>query len=139
MGYIAAKHGKTTGQVLLSWSIQRGGWSVVPKSSNPGRMAQNLGEFYTSLKSIQNDALTCALASHVRPLPGGGRRDLEAARGTGQDQVALRVRQWSGGPWKYLRVDSGSDGLGPEAIHRLEGSTRVGQAPSMNEVSHLQP
>lgn len=58
MGYIAAKHGKTTGQVLLSWSIQRGGWSVVPKSSNPGRMAQNLGEFYTSLKSIQNDALT---------------------------------------------------------------------------------
>ncbi|KAM0750838.1 aldo/keto reductase [Meredithblackwellia eburnea MCA 4105] len=42
---LAEKYNKTTGQVLLNWSIQRGGWSVVPKSSNPTRMAQNLVTF----------------------------------------------------------------------------------------------
>ncbi|KAL8287639.1 hypothetical protein RQP46_003497 [Phenoliferia psychrophenolica] len=45
---IAEKHGKTPGQVLISWSIQRGGWSVVPKSSNPVRLAQNLVTFTLS-------------------------------------------------------------------------------------------
>lgn len=29
-------------QVALSWLVQRGNWSVVPKSANPERMAQNL-------------------------------------------------------------------------------------------------
>ncbi|KAM0750837.1 aldo/keto reductase [Meredithblackwellia eburnea MCA 4105] len=42
---IAEKYKKSAGQVLLSWSIQRGNWSVVPKSSNPTRMAQNLDIF----------------------------------------------------------------------------------------------
>ncbi|KAL8279702.1 hypothetical protein RQP46_007797 [Phenoliferia psychrophenolica] len=42
---IAEKHGKTAGQVLISWSLQRGGWSVVPKSANPIRLAQNLVTF----------------------------------------------------------------------------------------------
>ncbi|KAL8281316.1 hypothetical protein RQP46_006350 [Phenoliferia psychrophenolica] len=39
---IAKSHSTSAGQVLLSWGVQRGNWSVVPKSSNPGRMAQNL-------------------------------------------------------------------------------------------------
>jgi hypothetical protein len=29
-------------QVALSWLVQRGNWSAVPKSANPTRMAQNL-------------------------------------------------------------------------------------------------
>lgn len=38
---IANEHKKTPGQVVLSWGVQRG-WSVVPKSANSERMAQNL-------------------------------------------------------------------------------------------------
>jgi D-xylose reductase len=38
---IADKHGKTTSQVLLRWSTQRG-IAVIPKSNNQGRLQQNL-------------------------------------------------------------------------------------------------
>ncbi|KAH8168539.1 aldo/keto reductase family protein [Sarocladium implicatum] len=38
---IASKHGKTPAQVLLRWATQRG-VAVIPKSNNPGRLAQNL-------------------------------------------------------------------------------------------------
>lgn len=38
---IADKHGKTASQVLLRWATQRG-ISVIPKSNNPSRLAQNL-------------------------------------------------------------------------------------------------
>lgn len=38
---IADKHGKTPAQVLLRWATQRG-IAVIPKSNNPGRLAQNL-------------------------------------------------------------------------------------------------
>lgn len=39
---LAEKYKKPVGAVLLSWNVQRG-VSVVPKSSNPERMKQNLG------------------------------------------------------------------------------------------------
>lgn len=39
---LAEKYKKPVGAVLLSWNVQRG-VSVVPKSSNPDRMNQNLG------------------------------------------------------------------------------------------------
>ncbi|KAB8254312.1 hypothetical protein BDV32DRAFT_142996 [Aspergillus pseudonomiae] len=38
---IAAKRGCDTGNVMLSWGIQKG-WSVVPKSTNPKRILANL-------------------------------------------------------------------------------------------------
>ncbi|CAM1504271.1 Fc.00g018620.m01.CDS01 [Cosmosporella sp. VM-42] len=38
---IADKHSKTPAQVLLRWATQRG-IAVIPKSNNPGRLAQNL-------------------------------------------------------------------------------------------------
>ena len=38
---VAARRGCTPAQVLLRWSIERG-CSVIPKSVNPGRLAQNL-------------------------------------------------------------------------------------------------
>ncbi|KAJ3115582.1 hypothetical protein HDU96_000406 [Phlyctochytrium bullatum] len=41
---IAKKNGKTPAQVLISWAAQRG-TSVIPKSSNPTRLAENLAVF----------------------------------------------------------------------------------------------
>jgi len=41
VGKIAQAHGCSAAQVLLSWAIERG-TSVIPKSTNPGRLAENL-------------------------------------------------------------------------------------------------
>ena len=38
---VAEKHGKTPAQILLRWATQRT-VAVIPKSNNPGRLAQNL-------------------------------------------------------------------------------------------------
>ena len=38
---IAKRRGVDTGNVMLSWGIQKG-WSVIPKSTNPKRIAVNL-------------------------------------------------------------------------------------------------
>ncbi|KAK0942662.1 hypothetical protein LTR29_005749 [Friedmanniomyces endolithicus] len=41
---VAKKHGKTTAQVLVRYCIDKG-WSPLPKSDNPGRIAQNADVF----------------------------------------------------------------------------------------------
>lgn len=41
---IAKKHGKTTAQVLVRYCMQKD-WSPLPKSDNPGRIAQNADVF----------------------------------------------------------------------------------------------
>jgi diketogulonate reductase-like aldo/keto reductase len=54
---IAEKHGKTIFQVLLSWGVSRG-ISVIPKSSNPQRVAENSELFHLTPEEInQIDAL----------------------------------------------------------------------------------
>jgi len=40
IGQIAESHGATPGQVLIAWALARG-TSVIPKSVNPGRIAEN--------------------------------------------------------------------------------------------------
>lgn len=40
---IAKARGVPTGNVMLSWGLQKG-WSVIPKSTNPSRIASNLRE-----------------------------------------------------------------------------------------------
>ena len=40
----ARRHGKTPAQVLLRWGVQRG-TAVVPKTSRPERLAENLAVF----------------------------------------------------------------------------------------------
>ncbi|KAF7977573.1 hypothetical protein HWV62_3152 [Athelia sp. TMB] len=49
---LAEKYNKTAGQVLLSWAVQRG-ISVVPKSANPTRQAQNLDVFELSKEEME--------------------------------------------------------------------------------------
>lgn len=41
---LAAKHGKTPAQVIVRWHIERG-HVVIPKSVNPGHIAENAGVF----------------------------------------------------------------------------------------------
>lgn len=44
MQELAAKYGKTVGQICLRWSLQMG-WLPLPKSSNPERMRENADVF----------------------------------------------------------------------------------------------
>ncbi|XP_055909029.1 aldose reductase-related protein 2 [Eupeodes corollae] len=61
---IASAHDKTPAQVLLRWIIERG-ISAIPKSTNPGRLRQNLDIFDFSLSEEELDKLN-ALDSNIR-------------------------------------------------------------------------
>jgi len=49
---IAQAHGKTVGQVILRWLLQRG-ITVIPKSVHPARMAENMAVFDFELSSAE--------------------------------------------------------------------------------------
>lgn len=49
---IAEKHGKSTGQVLLRWGLQRG-TSVIPKTSRVERLVENFSVFDFELSEEQ--------------------------------------------------------------------------------------
>ena len=52
----AAAHGVTPAQVLLRWGLQSG-CGVIPKSSHPGRLAENLSLFGFELTGEEMAAL----------------------------------------------------------------------------------
>ncbi|MCU1434519.1 MAG: oxidoreductase [Pseudarthrobacter sp.] len=52
IGRIAVVHGKTPAQVMLRWHLQQGR-SVIPKSTNPQRIAQNIDVFDFALSDDQ--------------------------------------------------------------------------------------
>lgn len=60
---IADRHGKTVGQVILRWLLQRD-VVVIPKSSNPARQAEDLAVFDFELSSEDMEA--------IKPLDQGG-------------------------------------------------------------------
>lgn len=41
---VAKKHGKSVAQIVLRWHLQTG-WAAIPKSVNPGRIAENIDVF----------------------------------------------------------------------------------------------
>ena len=45
LGEIAKDQGRSVAQVALRWLVQRGGIVPIPRSSNPGRLAENLDVF----------------------------------------------------------------------------------------------
>jgi diketogulonate reductase-like aldo/keto reductase len=56
IGEIAAAHGKSPAQVMLRWGIQQGR-SVIPKSTKPARIAENLDVFDFTLTNEQLAAI----------------------------------------------------------------------------------
>ncbi len=53
---VAAAHGKSPAQVLIRWSLQLGN-VVIPRSSNPARIAENVEVFDFELTAEQMDTL----------------------------------------------------------------------------------
>jgi diketogulonate reductase-like aldo/keto reductase len=53
---IAGRHGKSPAQVMLRWGLQQGR-SVIPKSTKPSRIAENIAVFDFELSSDELDAL----------------------------------------------------------------------------------
>jgi diketogulonate reductase-like aldo/keto reductase len=60
---IAARHGKTPAQVVLRWHVQQPGVVAIPKSGDPGRIAENLAVFDFAL----SDAEMARLHGMARP------------------------------------------------------------------------
>jgi alcohol dehydrogenase (NADP+) len=65
---IAERQGITPAQVLISWAIQRG-TAVIPKSTNPRHLAQNLAAVAVSLTQEDRQAIA-ALDRHRRYVDG---------------------------------------------------------------------
>lgn len=65
---IANKHGVSTAQVLISWHVHRGN-TVIPKSTNPGRIEQNLQSIEVELTNDDLNTIK-ALDKHYRYVDG---------------------------------------------------------------------
>lgn len=66
---IAAGHGRTPGQVILRWHLQRG-VGVVPKTTSPQRMRENLDVFSFTLTDTQmRDITALDLGARTGPDP----------------------------------------------------------------------
>jgi len=65
IGQIAGEVGKSPAQVLIRWAVQRG-TSVIPKSSNPARISENLAVFDWSLSEEQMARIATLGAKKIR-------------------------------------------------------------------------
>ncbi len=59
----AERYGKTPAQVVLRWHVQQDGVAAIPRSSNPQRIAENIGVFDFELSEDEMMAIS-ALRSH---------------------------------------------------------------------------
>jgi alcohol dehydrogenase (NADP+) len=65
---IARAHDATPGQVLIAWALARG-TSVIPKSTNPGRIQENWGASDLTLTLADMTAIA-GLDAHRRMVDG---------------------------------------------------------------------
>jgi diketogulonate reductase-like aldo/keto reductase len=63
IGAIAKKHGKSPAQVMLRWHVQEGR-SVIPKSTKPARIAENIDVFDFKLSSDELSAIDALDTGH---------------------------------------------------------------------------
>lgn len=76
IGAIAKTHGKSPAQVMLRWGLQHGR-SVIPKSTKPSRIAENIDVFDVELSDEEVAAID-ALDTGVRGGPDPETITLEA-------------------------------------------------------------
>ena len=62
----AERHGKTPAQIMLRWQVQQEGVVAIPRSSNPARIAQNLGVFDFALEADEMAAIDALRARQHR-------------------------------------------------------------------------
>jgi diketogulonate reductase-like aldo/keto reductase len=65
---IAKTHGKTPAQVMLRWGLQHGR-SIIPKSTKPSRIKENLDVFDFELSTEELAAIDALDTTHGRPEP----------------------------------------------------------------------
>ena len=91
IGAIARAHGKSPAQVMLRWGLQEGR-SVIPKSTKPARIAENIDMFDFELSAEETTAGALSRAqSPLRRLVATSRR-LES----GGSVVRPKARRHSG-------------------------------------------
>lgn len=62
----AARLGRTPAQVVLRWHVQQAGVAAIPRSSDAGRIAQNLDVFGFALEPAEMAAISALRAKHSR-------------------------------------------------------------------------
>ena len=67
---IAEKYGKTPAQVILRWDLQNG-LAVIPRSSNPVRIAQNIDLYDFELSEEDMARIDALNENWINPLSGG--------------------------------------------------------------------
>jgi diketogulonate reductase-like aldo/keto reductase len=73
IGEIARRKSKTIAQVALRWSIQQGNVVPLPRSSNPQRIAENLGIFDFALSDAEMEQIGALRRSGGRIADPSGR------------------------------------------------------------------
>lgn len=62
----AARHGKTPAQIVLRWHVQQDGVAAIPRSSDPGRIRENLEVFDFALEADEMAAIDALRSRGLR-------------------------------------------------------------------------
>jgi diketogulonate reductase-like aldo/keto reductase len=116
---IARAHAKTPAQVMLCWGL-RHGRSVIPKSTKPGRIAENINVFDFELPADEIAAIDGLDTRHRGgPEPDAITLTLSAARSARPESRRLSQRSWHSAE-EFVpdseTVRSQIDGTGPSQI-----------------------
>lgn len=91
---IAAKYGKTPGQVTLRWLVQQEGVVAIPRTSNPDRISENLGIFDFKLENAEMLAIHALADPDGRIVPDAEIREAQGLQTEEGHAVARYVPEW---------------------------------------------